>query len=297
MHRKLRLSGSMMNHVSNISVLTSSRDILGLEVCDFNQADALSLLSIMATMPVGQTIVSFLNANNANLMCKDKEYFSILKNHLVLPDGHGIDLASWITHGSMFPCNLNGTDLVPALMTYMTEPKRIGLIGAKPDVLLHATENFKAYTPWHEFIAVSDGYFPPHMAIDIMDHVKTLDLDILLVAMGSPLQEQWIDRYVRPEHARMVISVGALFDFMSGNIPRAPALLRKLRVEWLFRLYQEPRRLWKRYIIGNPLFLSRIIYDKFVALRLHKKKKLAQKSRGNIKPLEPLMPWRPHDVR
>jgi exopolysaccharide biosynthesis WecB/TagA/CpsF family protein len=282
----------MMNHVSNISVLTSSREILGLEVCDFNQADALSLLSIMATMPVGQTVVSFLNANNANLMCQDKEYCSILKRHLVLPDGHGVDLGSWITHGSMFPSNLNGTDLVPALLTYMSEPKRIGLIGARPDVLHKATENFKAHAPWHEFIAVSDGYFPPHKAYEIMDHVKTLNLDILLVAMGSPLQEQWIDRYVRPEHARMVISVGALFDFVSGHIPRAPAIMRKFRVEWLFRLNQEPKRLWKRYVIGNPQFLARILYHKFVTLRFRKTKHPVQNSRQNGKPLEPLMPWR-----
>ncbi len=285
-----------MNHVSNISVLTSSREILGLEVCDFNQADALSMLSIMATMPVGQTIVSFLNANNANLMCQDEEYFTILKRHLVLPDGHGVDLGSWIRHGSMFPNNLNGTDLVPALLTYMSEPKRIGLIGAKPDVLQKTVENFRLHTPWHEFIAVSDGYFSPQKSYDIMDHVKTLNLDILLVAMGSPRQEQWIDRYVRPEHARMVISVGALFDFVSGRIPRAPAIMRKFRLEWLFRLYQEPGRLWKRYVIGNPQFMARIVYDKLIGFRARKVKNPMQKNRLGGRQLEPLMPWRHGDV-
>ena len=84
-------------------------------------------------------------------------------------------------------------------------------------------------------------------------------VDILLIAMGTPKQEKWIDRYIRPEHARLVISVGALFDFMAGEFSRAPETARSMRVEWLHRVRQEPKRLWKRYFIGGPIFALRTI--------------------------------------
>jgi exopolysaccharide biosynthesis WecB/TagA/CpsF family protein len=161
--------------------------------------------------------------------------------------------------GSFFPANLNGTDLVPAWLTYMEEPKRIGLIGAKPEVLRAAAQMFRLHTPWHNFIEIADGYTQDTKTGEVLQSVAALNLDILIIAMGSPLQEIWIDTHVKPEHARLVLSVGALFDFMSGNVPRAPRWIRIIRQEWLFRLYLEPKRLWKRYLIGNPVFLSRVV--------------------------------------
>ncbi|WEZ84384.1 WecB/TagA/CpsF family glycosyltransferase [Rhizobium sp. 32-5/1] len=217
----------------------------------------------LASMPIGQTVISFLNANNANLMMTDPEYRAILGRHVVLPDGHGVDLASRLFHGRMFPANLNGTDFVPALMTYMTKPKRIALIGASPSVLAKAVENFRKHAPWHEFIPIVDGYFDMAESDEIMARVRAARPDILLVAMGSPKQEKWIDRYVGPGHARLVMSVGALFDFM-GEVPRASATVRRLRLEWLHRLVHEPGRLWRRYIIGNPLFVYYILRHKLL---------------------------------
>lgn len=89
--------------------------------------------------------------------------------------------------------------------------------------------------------------------------VREANVDILLVAMGSPAQEKWIDRHVGPGHARLVLSVGALFDFVAGEARRAPLGIRKLRLEWLYRLLQEPKRLWRRYVLGNPLFLYHVM--------------------------------------
>jgi N-acetylglucosaminyldiphosphoundecaprenol N-acetyl-beta-D-mannosaminyltransferase len=81
---------------------------------------------------------------------------------------------------------------------------------------------------------------------------------VLLVAMGVPRQEAWLARW----HARLAppvrMGVGGLFDFYSGRIPRAPAWLRELGLEWTYRLRQEPGRMWRRYVIGNPLFLWRV---------------------------------------
>lgn len=260
-----------MNHVSYLKSATAGRrSILGLDVSCFSYGEALAYADQMASLPVGQTVISFLNANNANIMFDDEDYRSILSRHMILPDGVGVDVASAFVYGDKFPANLNGTDFVPALLTYMAKPKRIGLIGGRNEVAAKAAENFKRHAPWHEFVIVSDGYFSEADSAQIAKRAIDLKLDVLLVALGSPKQEKWVDAHVRPEHARLVICVGALFDFTAHAVPRAPRLLRKMRMEWLFRLLIEPKRLWRRYIIGNPLFLIRTLHQAFVMRVLRK---------------------------
>ena len=97
----------------------------------------------------------------------------------------------------------------------------------------------------------------------MLDRLAALDPDITLVAMGTPQQEIWIDSNIRQGHGRMVFGVGALFDFISGAVPRAPMAVRKMRLEWVWRLIQEPSRLWYRYIVGNPVFLYHVFRYKF----------------------------------
>ena len=80
--------------------------------------------------------------------------------------------------------------------------------------------------------------------------------------MGVPRQELWIARHIDARHCTLPIAVGALLDFLSGTVPRAPLWMRQLRLEWLFRLWVEPGRLWRRYVVGNPLFLLRVIRQK-----------------------------------
>jgi N-acetylglucosaminyldiphosphoundecaprenol N-acetyl-beta-D-mannosaminyltransferase len=83
--------------------------------------------------------------------------------------------------------------------------------------------------------------------------------DILLVGMGTPTQEKWIVRYGDQLDAPVIWAVGALFDFVSGKLPRGPRWMTDHGLEWLCRLAAEPRKLWRRYLIGNPLFLLRIM--------------------------------------
>jgi exopolysaccharide biosynthesis WecB/TagA/CpsF family protein len=238
------------------------RLILGLPVADFDWADAFAFMVEALARPGGQTLLSFLNANNANLMMKDGDYRDVLSRQIVLPDGHGIDIASYVFHGSMFPANLNGTDFVPAFLTFVDRPLRVAMIGARPEVLERAAENFRKHTPWHEFLPVSDGFFDRERSREILDKVRALKVDVLFVAMGSPGQEKWVDANVHPQDARLVVTVGALFDFVAEAFPRAPKFLRRLRLEWFFRLAVEPRRMWRRYILGNPLFLCHVLWHK-----------------------------------
>ncbi|MCB1444607.1 MAG: WecB/TagA/CpsF family glycosyltransferase, partial [Rhizobiaceae bacterium] len=120
-----------------------------------------------------------------------------------------------------------------------------------------------------------DGYFSDAESPAIADEIVRHKVDILLVAMGTPRQEMWIDRHIRPEHARLVFGVGALFDFMAGEFSRASKRARSLRVEWLHRFRLEPKRLWRRYFVGGPIFTMRILRHA-VGERLWSRKRLTR---------------------
>lgn len=207
----------------------------------------------------GQTVIAFLNANNANIAMRDPTFRRAISDCTVLPDGVGVDIAAKTLYGKFFPANLNGTDFIPALLTYVTRPLKVAMLGARPDVLQSATDEFSRKLPWHSFVSVSDGYFDKDNCENVLAQLAKIKPDIVLVAMGSPTQELWIKENIRPEHGKVVFSVGGLFDFVSDTIPRAPPIVRTLRCEWMFRLFQEPRRMWRRYIFGNPLFLFYVL--------------------------------------
>jgi exopolysaccharide biosynthesis WecB/TagA/CpsF family protein len=233
--------------------------ILDLPVHDMGWKPALDLLEEKLLLGQGLTHIAFLNANNANVMMRDLEYRQVLARCLVLPDGIGVDIAAKFLHGGRFTANLNGTDFVPAALSFITKPLMVGLLGASSEVLHDAATNFRKHTPWHEFVEISDGYFDRADPSFILKRIEAARIDLLLVAMGTPLQEKWVDRYLTADHAHVVISVGALLDFVSGHVKRAPHWVRQLRSEWLFRLWLEPSRLWRRYVLGIPVFLTHVL--------------------------------------
>ncbi|MBW3098000.1 WecB/TagA/CpsF family glycosyltransferase [Pseudohoeflea coraliihabitans] len=237
----------------------STLDILGIKVRSLGFEEALADLEATLRDAPAQRRINFLNANNSNLAATNKAYRAVLSRSEVLADGVGVDVAAQLLEGCKFPANLNGTDLVPALLVHLKDPCRIALIGAEQAVLEKACANFQQLAPWHTFRALSDGYFDRNASENLLAELAAFEPDITLVAMGSPAQELWIDQHFEPRHGRLVFGVGALFDFVSGKVRRAPSLMRELRLEWLYRLYLEPSRLWRRYILGNPVFLLRVL--------------------------------------
>ncbi|TDH39414.1 glycosyltransferase [Pseudohoeflea suaedae] len=235
------------------------RDVLGMRVTAFGWEDALQVLDSGLRPGCKQRIVNFLNANNANIAYGNAGYREALAaSDMLLPDGIGMDIAAKAIAGEAFPANLNGTDFIPALLLHIDRPLRVALIGGSAAAVEQAAINFKKLAPWHEFRAISDGYFGEEGSERVKQDLAAFAPDFTLVAMGSPLQELWIKSNIGPEHGRLVMGVGALFDFVSGQVRRAPQWVRDLRFEWVFRLLVEPGRLWHRYIVGNPLFIYRV---------------------------------------
>ncbi|WP_395451430.1 WecB/TagA/CpsF family glycosyltransferase [Aminobacter sp. UC22_36] len=240
---------------------TTYRSILGIKVASLRRDEAISLLSQLIKERTF-TKVSFLNAHNANIACSDKAFAAALNDFLVLADGIGVDIAARWLYGAPFPDNLNGTDFVPALLEASSRPLTVALLGAKRANAERAAERLSQIAPHHNIVVVHDGFFTAEQEPEIVAAIGDLRPDILLVAMGVPRQELWIARNMGPKHCTLPIAVGALLDFLSGSVPRAPEWMRQLRLEWLFRLLIEPGRLWRRYVVGNPLFLFRVLRQK-----------------------------------
>lgn len=242
--------------------LDSLKTILGISVLAVRWDDAIALLNrLIAERRF--TKVSFLNAHNANIAYTDPVFAEALDDFLILPDGIGVDLAAQLLYGAPFPDNLNGTDFVPAFLQASTRPLTVGLLGATRVNAEAASVKLAALAVQHNFVVIHDGYFSAAQESEIIGRIAALRPDMLLVAMGVPRQELWIARHIDERHCTMPVAVGALLDFLSGSVPRAPLWMRRLRLEWLFRLAVEPGRLWRRYVVGNPMFLWRAVKQRW----------------------------------
>ena len=232
----------------------SRRLLQGVHFCVLELDEALRHIESW-TQAGSPTYIAIANAHTLNLARALPTYRELLKRFVVLNDGIGVDIASRLRHGQRFPANLNGTDLVPSLLAHATRPLRIYMLGARPEVVAQAYARAQVRYPRHVWLGFSDGYFQQDDETALCDRIRAMQPDVLLVAMGNPLQEVWIERCGAATGAGVSIGVGALFDFWAGSATRAPALLRRLKLEWVYRLLQEPRRLWRRYLVGTTLFL------------------------------------------
>jgi alpha-1,3-mannosyltransferase len=127
-------------------------------------------------------------------------------------------------------------------------------------VVARAAEFFTQRWPRHSIVGYQHGYFFKTEEGEIFDDIKAAMPNLVLVAMGNGLQERWVEKLV-PEATLSAWGVGALFDFLCGEVRRAPAWMRWLGIEWVYRLQQEPGRMWRRYLLGNPKFVFRVLRD------------------------------------
>ena len=131
------------------------------------------------------------------------------------------------------------------------------LIGGTPGTADAAAQRLCLDIPGLRIAGTRDGFAGAARPEEAIDEINASGADIVLVAMGVPQQELWIDEHRHLIDAPLVLGVGALFDFLAGNVRRAPAWVRRRRMEWAWRLAMEPRRLAKRYLVGNAAFLAR----------------------------------------
>ena len=206
--------------------------------------------------------LNFVNAHCINTASRDLDYQRVLRaSDSLLPDGSGIRLAMRM-QGTALIENLNGTDLFPRLCgVAVKHGLSLFLLGAAPGVARQTAENMQRRYPGLRIAGTHDGFFDARHEEGVIDQINHSRADILLVAMGVPRQELWLARNRDRLLTSVDMGVGGLFDFYAGRISRAPAWLRRLGMEWTWRLLQEPTRLWRRYVLGNPEFVLRALLD------------------------------------
>ena len=231
------------------NIIAAQRDILGLPVCDLGWADAFALAEEIATMPFGQSVIAFLDTENGNRMMRDGEYRAVLQRQAVLPGEDGVDIASRLLHGRGFPATLDSTAFVPALLTYLSRPMRVALVGSDPATLKPTTDTLRRHTPWHDILPIAAGGFDTATLTWGLHAAKA---DILIVALDDPAQEIWIDRHVGPGHARLVLSARNLFRALSGGARHGPITMRRRRLDRLAGFLRAPN-------LADPLFLYHVL--------------------------------------
>jgi alpha-1,3-mannosyltransferase len=206
----------------------------------------------------GSAVVAIANAHTLYMASSDALFREALLGSIIFNDGVGVDIASRLLFRNPFPENLNGTDFIPNYLRQSINRYRIFLLGARPSIVVKAAETLAKIAPQHEIVGCRDGYFQAHEIPKIIEEIRHSKSDILLVAMGNPKQELWLKDYFAATGCGLGFGVGALFDFLAEQVPRAPARMRSLRLEWVFRIIQEPRRLWHRYLVGSSAFLMKV---------------------------------------
>lgn len=204
------------------------------------------------------------NVHAINLACRHAWFAGVLRDaDLVFCDGEGVRLGTRIL-GERLPPRITYADWTWQLATWCRSTgTSLFLIGALPGVAAEAAARLVAHAPGLAIAGTHHGFFDTShdsaATLGVIGAINRARPDIVIVGLGMPVQERWVHEHRRRIDAPVVLTGGAVFDYVSGRRRRAPAWMTRHGLEWLGRLLVEPRRLAGRYVAGNPLFLARVL--------------------------------------
>jgi N-acetylglucosaminyldiphosphoundecaprenol N-acetyl-beta-D-mannosaminyltransferase len=242
---------------------SATADILGLRVQSRSMDDVNEAIGAIVRAG-GHSVIPNVNIHFANLAVRLpwlRDFFN--RAAVNFCDGVGIQLAARIL-GQRIPHRFTPPDWMDSLAAFCAvRAIRVFFLGGRPGVAAAAAAALTSRHPGLAIVGAHHGHFDHSTRGDenlaVIAAINRSRPDVLMVAMGMPLQEQWLACNWERLDARVALTGGALFDYLAGRVRRPPAWLRRCSGEWLGRLLIEPRRLWRRYLIGNPLFILRVI--------------------------------------
>jgi N-acetylglucosaminyldiphosphoundecaprenol N-acetyl-beta-D-mannosaminyltransferase len=240
------------------------RSVFGVGVLDFSMDDALELcLRVMGAPLERAHALYFVNAHTLNLAWDDPSYREVLRSaDWVFGDGTGVRWAVRFLHGVRLRDNVNGTDLVPALLGRDTG-LRYFLLGASAGAIERAAAHARVAFPGWQLVGHHHGYVGVDDCAPVVEKINASRPHLLLVGMGNPKQERWIRAQRANLSVPLCMGTGGLVDYWAGDLERAPRWLRALGFEWLHLLLAQPRK-FRRYVFGNPLFLLRLARERWL---------------------------------
>lgn len=230
-------------------------DVLGLPLRPLRTDSLIELLAQRAC--AGQrTTACYANAHIVNMAMKDAEFHRALESSDVLyADGASVVWASrWAR--MRLPERMTAADYFPRFIQRCGElGLRVFLLGGKNQVAEEAARRLCSEFPGIQIVGTHNGYFADGESIRVIEQINAARPDVLAVGLSSPRQEKWLATYGNSINAPVRWCVGALFDYFAGLERRAPQWLCRIGGEWAFRLLMDPVGKWRRYVIGNPLFV------------------------------------------
>jgi N-acetylglucosaminyldiphosphoundecaprenol N-acetyl-beta-D-mannosaminyltransferase len=235
--------------------------VLGVDIVDATLDEAVASLRREIEAYDGTSrSVYFVNAHTLNLATENPRFRRTLNEaDYVYGDGTGVRWAARVVHGRAPRDNVNGTDLVPRLLQATAGcGHRYYLLGATESVVARAARHSeRLFTGW-TLAGYHHGYLDVATEARVVEEINALGCQLLLVGMGNPLQEEFIARNRTRLRVPLCLGIGGLFAYWAGDLNRAPAWVRRAGSEWLYLMLAQPRKL-RRYALGNPLFLSRVL--------------------------------------
>ncbi len=209
----------------------------------------------------GRCHIVVINAAKVVKARRDRELADVIRRaDLIGADGMAVVWASRLL-GDPLCGRFNGTDLMEALFDLAARRGyRVFLLGAKPHVIENAVARLRQLYPTLQIAGYRHGYFSSEederQAVRMINEARP---DILMLGMSTPLKELWVHRHRELINVPVIHGVGGSFDILGGVTRRAPVWMQRNGLEWLFRLLQEPRRLWRRYLVTNTLFALLVV--------------------------------------
>jgi N-acetylglucosaminyldiphosphoundecaprenol N-acetyl-beta-D-mannosaminyltransferase len=198
-----------------------------------------------------------INASKVNLMEQDENLQEIV-NACPLINADGASIV-WAAKKLGVPLKerVTGIDLFLNLVKLASEKGyKIYLFGAKEEVVSKVKKIFEQQYPGIQIVGYRNGYFTEADEPEIVKNMAESGADMMFVAFSSPKKEYWVNKYLKELNIPFVMGVGGSFDVVAGITDRAPEWMQNHGLEWFYRFIQEPRRMWKRYIIGNAKFVG-----------------------------------------
>lgn len=239
-------------------------DLLGLALWPVSTAQFIDLVAERAKARE-RTRITYINAMCVNQAADDADYRACLRSaDLVYADGQAIVWAArWL--GSPVPERVNAGDFFTEFCRRCArENLSLFLLGSPEGRAARAAEVLQRAAPGLRIAGTHHGFLTPELSAQVVAAINAARPDLLVVGMGVPQQERWLWAHWDQLEVPVAWCVGALFDYLAGAFPRAPRWMRRLGLEWLFRLALEPRRLWRRYLLGNPRFVWRVLRRRVV---------------------------------
>lgn len=233
------------------------------------ELSVLSSKKDLSLLPQGKLLINTINAHSYNTALKDPIFAEALqKGDVLIPDGTSIVMACrWLKAKSQPQERIAGWDLFEYEMKQLNKKGgKCFFMGSSEKVLKLIKKQAAVDYPNIEIATFSPPYKPEFSYDDnrkIIEAINKANPDLLWIGMTAPKQEKWIYTHWKELNIHCHTgTIGAVFDFFAGTIKRAPLWWQEHSLEWLYRLIKEPKRMWKRYIIGNTLFIWNIFHEK-----------------------------------